>query len=235
MPSGNPGVPKTKAQRARIAASVAAYHAAAKSAIARLDDAADIDGAVRTMCDFVQNALLAVGEQASMVKGRIDDLEEQLSERGKSIERMTVNDLCVSEHAGLLSKSFVQAEFRRRAAEANSPRSLQRPSGNGHFSAGSVVSGWLPCGRAGCETGFDLSKANGSQFCPEHRGSEPRQFISPNFTAIDLDEALRDAEREHELTSQRAAAALSQLDQARAAIARYDAQRQESKRDDDSD
>jgi len=97
------------------------------------------------------------------------------------------------------------------------------------------VKNWLlPCGRAGCEVGHDLAKAGGSPYRPEHRGSEPRQFIDANMRAVDLDEALRDAEREHEQAAQGAATALSQLDQTRAAIVAYDAQRQESKRDDDT-
>ena len=80
----------------------------------------------------------------------------------------------------------------------------------------------LPCGRAGCEVGHYLAKAGGSPYRPEHRGSEPRQFIDANMRAVDLDESLRDAEREHEQASQRAATALSQLDQTRATVARYD-------------
>jgi len=146
MPSGNPGVPKTKAQRAKIAASVAAYHAQAKAAIGRIDTVDTVDESVRVMTDFMQQALLALGDASLLVKGRVaelqdrvDDLEEQLSERGKAIEQMSVKDLSVAEHAGLVSKATVEAEFRRRAAAVNSPRPLQHSAGGGF-----VVGGWLP-------------------------------------------------------------------------------------------
>jgi len=146
MPSGNPGVPKTKAQRAKIASSVAAYHSEARSALARLHDGDLSEEASHALSDFGRHAVLALGEQKRVFRGRIaelldrvDDLEEQLSERGKSIGRMSVNDLSVAEHTGLVSKATVEAEFRRRSAEVNSPRTLQHSAGDGF-----VVSGWLP-------------------------------------------------------------------------------------------
>ena len=87
MPKGNPGLPKTKAQREKIAEGVRRYHQLARSSIdvVLAVDEAD-DDAVRRLASAMRLTMSAYADTVTMLKGRIAQLEEALVAHGVSDE-----------------------------------------------------------------------------------------------------------------------------------------------------
>jgi hypothetical protein len=117
-------------------------------------------------------------------------LHAQLDERGGVIEHMDASDLFRAKHTGLLSEEVVDGELARRRSTGLAGKPII--AAGMHLVGGAAVGGYLECGHFDCRRAVPAAQG---PYCAEHRPSPPRQLITANLQAIDLDALLADAEK----------------------------------------
>ncbi len=111
--------------------------------------------------------------------------ERQLFDQGDQIRSMDAFELQHAAKMGLVAQNVADEELARRRDTFSRVPAVRNDGG-------AVVGGYLPCGYAHCDLRVDAAVG----YCAEHKPPEPRVIVDArNLTAINLDEALEDAER----------------------------------------